>query len=137
MKPSRKSIHAITFSKNGTAYDSGLKQFLQSNNGKYKNSNQLDPNIKGSHPFVSADGSFIIYSGKVSNSYSKDLFIIFKKDDKTWTKPQNLGNKINKEKVTETSPYVTPDGKFLFFGRKYDFYWVKADFINILKEKAF
>lgn len=130
IKPVHKPIHAITFAKNGNAYDSGLVQ--------YKNNEviELIPKTSGSHPFVSPDDSFIIYPARKSGKRDKDLFIIYKLTDGTWSLPIDIGDKINSNS-NETSPFVTPDNKYLFFGRKYDFYWVKADFIDQSKLKDY
>ena len=60
-----------------------------------------------------------------------DLFVSFKKDDNTWTKPQNLGKPINSPGF-DFAPYVTNDGKYLFFTRQGGptnifLYWVRID----------
>ncbi|KAA3615782.1 MAG: hypothetical protein D8M58_16465 [Calditrichaeota bacterium] len=132
---SKKAIHAITFASNGNAYDSGLIQY-KFQNDLYTKSKRLNPHTKGSHPFVYPNDSLMIFAARPPKSYKKDLYVIFKKQDGSWTVPQNIGNKINTKK-NETSPFITPDGKYLFFGRDHDFYWVKADFINDIRSKLF
>lgn len=78
-----------------------------------------------------------------------DLFISFKKKDGSWSSPKNLGANINSNAKDEF-PYVTPDGKFLFFNssRKSvinemkisngpgNMYWVDAEFIEELKDEV-
>lgn len=72
--------------------------------------------------FVSDDESFIIIGiAKKKNSeeftfFGKlDLFISFKKEEDNWTKPVNLGQKINGLSAWSWGPYVTNDNKYLIF----------------------
>ncbi|MFC1565038.1 hypothetical protein ACFL6G_08890 [candidate division KSB1 bacterium] len=44
-----------------------------------------------------------------------DIYISYRKKDDTWTKPVNLGNKINRPGEISRFPAVSPDGKYLFF----------------------
>ena len=44
------------------------------------------------------------------------IYVYFKKKDSTWSKPINLGKDVNSN-FAETCPSITPDGKYLFFGR--------------------
>jgi hypothetical protein len=43
-----------------------------------------------------------------------DLYISFRYNDGSWTTPKNMGRKINSD-AKEGYPYVTVDGKYLFF----------------------
>lgn len=61
------------------------------------------------------------------------LAISYKKSDGDWTSPQNMGKEINFG-LASWGPYVTNDGKYLFYstGTKPDYsdvgiYWVKFD----------
>jgi len=90
-------------------------------------------------PFVSPDESYIIFSSDRDgngNGYNAcDLFISFKDADNRWTKPINMGNKINTDKI-ERFPWVSPDNKYLFFVRGFgDIYWVSASVIKELRPK--
>jgi hypothetical protein len=42
-----------------------------------------------------------------------------------------LGENINTPAL-ETNAFITPDGKYMFFTRSFDIYWVKADFLKKL-----
>jgi len=53
-----------------------------------------------------------------------------------WTDPVRLGDKIN-TMALETNAFVTPDGKYMFFTRKFDIYWVEAKFIDELKADTY
>ena len=68
------------------------------------------------NPMVARDGSYIIFDNKEDEeTESSDLFIAFKKEDE-WTKPVNLGPKVNSD-LSESAPFVTSDGRHLFFAR--------------------
>ncbi|MCG8528049.1 MAG: hypothetical protein MI748_16825, partial [Opitutales bacterium] len=65
-------------------------------------------------------------------------FVVFRNDDNSWSKPQNLGSQINTD-VSETCPTLSPDGNFLFFSRyndlngKSDIYWVDTSVIETIR----
>jgi hypothetical protein len=67
--------------------------------------------------YVAKDGSYVIFSSPDHGGVGLgDLFISFKKGDGSWTKPKNFGTPINSEGY-DFAPYVTADGKYLFFTR--------------------
>ncbi len=91
------------------------------------------------HSFIAPDESYMIFDFKSESGYGKsDLYISFNKSGK-WTKPYNLGPKINTEQ-TEMAASVSPDGKYLFFHRGNEnvgnIYWVEFDPIKKEIEKA-
>jgi ankyrin repeat protein len=61
-----------------------------------------------------------------------DLVISFRDANDRWTTPKNMGDKINSE-YNENCPMLSPDGKFLFFTRNGDIYWVDAQIIKNLQ----
>lgn len=68
------------------------------------------------HPFVDADHSFLVfYSYRAGGFGSCDLYISFFRNGK-WGAPKNLGDTINAE-TCEMVPFVTHDGKTLYFSR--------------------
>ena len=98
-------------------------------------SNELDP-------FIAPDESYIIFLGNYTDSRgSWDLYISYKDRDGKWTEPINMGNDINTG-GWESRPYVTPDGKYLFFSRGdedpswADIFWVDAKIIQDLRMKV-
>ena len=58
----------------------------------------------------------IIVSDRPGGQGGSDLYLV-KKTSKGWEKPVNLGTDINTS-YDEDSPYITPDGKYLFFASK-------------------
>ncbi len=67
------------------------------------------------HPFIAADESYLIFSSDRPGELGQaDLYISFRKKDNSWSEPINMGDKINTP-FHEAAPYVSPDGKYLFF----------------------
>ena len=65
-------------------------------------------------PFVAPDESYLIWSSFRGGHGLSDLFISFRGPNGGWSEPRNLGPRINSG-AKEEYPYVTPDGRFLFF----------------------
>jgi Tol biopolymer transport system component len=116
--------------------------FSMPDNGKYENIKNCGSviNIKGGYsgdPCIAPDESFIIFpSVRTFGKNNSDLFISFNENG-IWTEPVNMGNLIN-TKANEYGPFLSPDGKYLFFirhdGIKGDIYWVNAGIINKLRK---
>jgi Tol biopolymer transport system component len=97
-------------------------------------------------PFIAPDGSYLIFSSFRGGLGRSDLFVSFRSSDGTWSKPKNMGPKINSAYKDEY-PYVTPDGKYLFFNSNRpsslnpkpiedgpgNIYWVNAKIIERLR----
>ncbi|MCP4897074.1 MAG: hypothetical protein GY906_08870, partial [bacterium] len=67
--------------------------------------------------FIAADESYIIVpmAGREDSLGGTDYYVCFRSEDDTWSEPINLGPKVNSEDRLEYSPYVTLDGRYLFF----------------------
>jgi ankyrin repeat protein len=110
-------------------------------NGQYAKPVNLGPAINGAgmrhSPFIAPDGSYLLYS--VSNPLTRvdSLFISFRKSDGTWTRGREL-NSIIQYRSRSMCPWVTPDGKYLFFegtlAAENEPYWVDASFIEDLRK---
>jgi hypothetical protein len=88
-------------------------------------------------PYIAPDESYLLFSSMRSDGYGDfDLYVSYKKQDGTWTKAKNLGEKINSSARDSTS-IVSPDGKYLFFMSRRngmgEFFWVDAKIIEELK----
>lgn len=82
--------------------------------------------------YIAPDESYIIVSAKETKTYESQLYISFRKKDKTWTVPVSLGDKINSGLAHRWGQYVTPDGKYLFYchgtsEKDCAVYWVRWD----------
>lgn len=108
-------------------------------NGKYRTPRRLGEEINSNYfdvdPFIAPDESYLIFSSSRPGGEGKgDLYISFKTQKGTWTKAKNMGSKINTEEH-EFCPFVSQDGKYLFFTRNGKIYWVSTKIIENLKNK--
>jgi ankyrin repeat protein len=142
----------ISVSRNGTLYfgatrpdGKGGSDIYRSKlvNGKYSKpeilGTQVNSQAEESTPYVAPDERYIIFAkeSRVDRNFKNGLYISFENNDGSWTSPLYLGDEINKG--GSSSPFVSPDGKYLFFnnGRNgnYDIYWVSAKIIEDLRPK--
>ncbi len=121
------TVHAPSISASGTVYATGVKRF-RNIGGVYQSAENL--NIKGSHPAIAADESFIVFSARAQNSNTgKDLHVAFADPQGGWTAPRRLGSAVN-GRANESSPTLSADGKVLFFSRGGDIWWIDASIIG-------
>jgi outer membrane protein OmpA-like peptidoglycan-associated protein len=82
---------------------------------KFANINTADYE---SDAFITADGKRAYFA---SNHYKKvgdlDIYFIDKKEDGTWSKPQELQGNINTNE-DDDAPFITPDGKTMYFSSR-------------------
>lgn len=85
--------------------------------------------------FVAPDESYMIFQRDTTGIPYKnlDFWVSFRKEDGTWSFPKNLGSPINTIE-NEFGPCISPDGKYFFFCRKDDIYWVDSEIIFDLKD---
>ena len=123
------TVHAPSLSPDGDIYASGLVVFLKKSSG-YEGPIKLIPHIAGQQPAVSPDGSYIVFSKRERDGFGgTDLYVSLKESDGCWSLPLNLGKEINTEYV-ESSPTISLDGRFLFFSRNGDIWWVSTGAID-------
>lgn len=88
-------------------------------NGKYTEAENLGDVINTQfnefEPLIAADESYLILmtGGRPDARGGLDLYISYNRDG-SWTKPVNLGDKINSS-GNEYSPTISPDGKYFFW----------------------
>lgn len=88
-------------------------------NGKYSIPEKLGGDLNSEyyegHVFVSPDERFIIFDSNRPDGFGEtDMYISFQLEDGSFSKSVNLGEKINSASH-DSAPFVTFDGKFLFF----------------------
>jgi len=88
------------------------------------------------HPGIAPDESFIVFYSIAPGARGgtpTDLYLTLRRADGTWTKPRNMGPRIN-SRYYEWGASISPDKKFLFFTRSNgwggnsnsaDIYWVE------------
>ena len=125
------TVHAPSIAADGSLYASGII-CLKYIDGRYQTAERLTPDITGYHPFAAPDESYIIFDHPPQGGQrGADLSITFHDPDEGWDTPIPLGEHINTPAL-ETNAFITPDGKYLFFTRNFDIYWVKADLLEKL-----
>jgi hypothetical protein len=91
-------------------------------------------NLRPCCPGIAPDESFMVFTAKdLPSGYGhRDLYLTLRLPDGTWSKPRNLGPRINTTFI-EHGPRISPDKKYLFFNRSNgwdpgihaaDIYWV-------------
>lgn len=114
--------------------------------------------------YVSPDESYLIVpAAGMEDSYDGvDYYVVFRDGNDRWSRPVNMGRRVNLDNARGWSPYVSPDGSYFFFmatrTREIDeanwnynnlkalnnapgngnasIYWVDAGFISNLRKKA-
>lgn len=147
---SDKNEFYISFSNKGTIYfasnvhttDSNMWDYdiyyAEPENEKFKTPVRLNDSINTKYfevdAFISPDETYMIFCSVRPGGYGEgDLYISFKNDDSTWSKAINPGETIN-TKHHEFCPFVTKDGKYLFYTSKGDIYWVDSQIIYNIRE---
>lgn len=76
--------------------------------------NSINSTFYDGNATLTADGQTMYFvSERNANKKMSDLYVSYKKGN-SWSKPTALPNDIN-SKGRETTPYITPDGRYLFF----------------------
>ncbi len=112
----KKDVNKVGFFRSYEAQDIGgvilakASDFTTSADSKLENENAI--------MYVTKNRDYIYFSsyGK-SNENGKDIYRVSKKEDGKWNEPENLGDAIN-TKYDEDFPYISIDGKTLYFSSK-------------------
>ncbi|MCP4573888.1 MAG: hypothetical protein GY838_16135 [bacterium] len=78
-----------------------------------------------SHPFIEKDGRFLLFDGQPDGWGRSSLYVSRGTPDGGWAPARRLGPEINATE-TENCASLSPDGKYLFFYRDGDIWWVDA-----------
>lgn len=141
----------ISFTKNGTMYFSSNKEapenmrynfdIYSSKNidGEFQKAVKLGDSINTTSyeadVFIDPNESYIIFCADRNDGLGQgDLYISFKKPDGSWTKSKNMGEPINSNNH-ELCPFVSSDGKYLFYTSNEDIYWVDTKIFEQYKSK--
>ena len=93
--------------------------------------NIMDPRILDYTPFIASDESYLLFCSNRQNPELElcHIYISYKNVTGEWSKPMDLSAKMN---FTQSSkfPYISPEGKYLFFSSGENFYWVSTDIIK-------
>lgn len=113
--------------------------------GQPMQAENLGSNVNGNSwewgPYVAPNGSFLIFTSERPGAIGfADLYISFKKKDNSWTTAVNMeinGAGINLKNQGSGSATLSPDGKYLFFSRSGDIYWISTKIIDKFKKEVF
>jgi hypothetical protein len=115
--------------RDGTLYFTRAKQGERENvifrsrlvDGRYQEAVRLPAQVNAGvnrfNAFIAPDESYLLLSvlGRPDAVGRSDYYVVFRSPDDTWSEPINLGPLINRPGGMGFSPYVSPDGKYLFF----------------------
>jgi hypothetical protein len=117
--------------------------YSENRNGQYTKSVKMPdsvniPGFKFS-PFISADGSYILFTHIGDKDDHYKIMISFKKEDGIWTKAKEINPWIKMDKQNILNASVTPDGKHIIFHQLKNKrflipYWIKSSFIEEMKK---
>jgi Tol biopolymer transport system component len=132
--------------KNGDLYYFNISKrktyYAPNKNGKFPEVHEV--NVGGAHAFISPSQDYMVINARNKENAERksDIYVYFKEKDGTWSKAINLGSEVNSNFI-ESCPSITPDGKYLFFGRYNDIggvsdvYWASTEVIHKLKTAYF
>lgn len=116
-------------------------------NGEYRGAQLVDATFNqddaGDH-FFSREMDYLVFSAERDGGLGQaDLYVSFRNQDGEWSEVLHLGPHLNTE-AFEIGPYISPDGKYLFFTRRdkwqnasfSDIYWVSTDVVSRLRDDA-
>jgi len=97
---------------------SDIAEVKWTNQGQWSTPKLLDKTVNSSfydgNATLTADGMTMYFvSERNANAKMSDIYVSYKQGNK-WSKPTALPAEIN-SKGRETTPFVTPDGRYLFF----------------------
>lgn len=140
----------ISFTADGTMYFASNKDTLEEENinhdiyyskfvdGTFQTavalSDAINTDAYEADVFVAPDESYLIFCSTRSDALGRgDLYISFKNETGTWSKAKNMGAPINTVHH-ELCPFVSLDGKYLFYTSNEDIYWVSTNVIEQLRD---
>jgi hypothetical protein len=82
------------------------------------------------YPFIAPDGSYLIFT---RSQHPLKLYISFWNKDGSWTPAHDLSGTIKSD--ASQNPFVTTDGKCIFFTIGGRIHWIDAGFIEELRPK--
>ena len=119
-----KTFYFTTENDDNRSRDIGVMQY---ENGVFSEAKKIkgDLNTKEyeAHGVISPNGDYILF-----NRSKKSTFVSFRQDDGTWGQGLTLN-------ASYFLPAFSPDGKYIFFKKERDIYWVSTEIIEMLRSK--
>jgi hypothetical protein len=141
-------VFYINQAKNGDLFYTNISKrkmyYAPNKSGEFSGVREVELEF-GHHGFISPSQEYLlVHTQNRENEKRKDvdIYVCFKEKDGKWTKPIGFGNEVNSN-FNEGCPSITPDGKYLFFGRSEgamepglsNLYWVSTEIIEKLRPK--
>jgi hypothetical protein len=104
---------------------------LTQRNGQFEDPVRLGAGVNaptdGIHPFIDPHEEFILFDCQRKDGFGGegDLYVSFRDEGGNWSKAKNLGAEVNGPGV-DFCASVSPDGKYLFYTKNRDIYWVST-----------
>lgn len=96
----------------------------------------INTNAYEADVFVAPDESYLIFCATRPDGLGRgDLYISFHHEDGHWSKAVNMGAPIN-SKFHELCPFVSADGKYLFYTSNQDIFWIDAEIIQEIRDRV-
>ncbi|MEQ9426844.1 MAG: hypothetical protein RJQ09_20645 [Cyclobacteriaceae bacterium] len=136
-------VFYVNQAKNGDLFYTNISKrkmnYAPNKNGEFPEVLEVELEF-GHHGFISPSQDYLlVHDQNKENEKRKDsdVYVCFKQKDGTWAKPINLGDVVNST-GDEGGPSITPDGKYMFFGRDEEdgtanVYWVSTEIIERLR----
>lgn len=144
---SAKNEYYISFTKDGKMYFSSNAADTLGNNydiytsafrsGNFEPAVKVSAGVNSPHyeadVFVAPDESYVVFATNRPDGLGVgDLHVSFRDASGEWSQSKSLGNTINTD-TDDFCPFVTPDGKYLFYASRGDVYWVSTEVIEKLR----
>ncbi|MFC1898571.1 ankyrin repeat domain-containing protein [Candidatus Cloacimonadota bacterium] len=105
--------------------------------GKFTTPQNLGANVNSDKheisPVIAPDESYILFASDRPNPHGGlNIFVSFKTISDGWTEAFALGSHINEGQAWH--PFITAEGKYIFYLKGDNYYWVSSDIIADLKE---
>jgi Tol biopolymer transport system component len=116
------------FARDGNIY------FAEYSNNGYQTAvrlNTINSSSQDWDPYVDPDENYLIFKSNRPGGFGgMDNYISYRDTNGTWSTPQNLGENVNSA-LDDDAGDVSPDGKYFFFARSGDVYWLNAKTIPL------
>jgi len=89
----------------------------------------------GIHPFIQSNEEFILFDCERQDGYGGegDIYVSFRNDKENWGDANNLGPDVNGIGI-DFCASVSPDGKYIFYTKNRDIYWVSISILETFKK---
>lgn len=88
----------------------------------------------GIHPFIAPDERLILFDCHRKDGFGGegDIYVAFRNEDGSWGDAHNMGAEVNGPGI-EFCASLSPDGKYIFFTKNRDIFWVSSRIMESFK----